>query len=136
MKVDGVGTLIYPIKVTIPDTYIEEVETGSKSLKVTVADIKYSGVSNYELAYRIKGTKKWNTKSFSSDSTVLDLTGLENGKQYELAVRAFTEDAYGKYCGKYCEAELSDVLGTNTLNIKGLIEGANKVEDIAEDNGR
>ncbi|MBQ6150212.1 MAG: hypothetical protein IJJ03_00995 [Mogibacterium sp.] len=41
-----------------------------------------------------------------------------------------------KYCGKYSEAELNDVVGMNTLNVKGLIEGANKVEDIAEDNGR
>ena len=132
MKVDGVGTLIYPIKVTIPTMNIEEVETGSKSLKVTVDDIKYTGVSNYQLAYRPKGTKTWKTKSFSSDSNVLELTGLENGKQYELAVRAFTEDAYGKYCGKYCDAELSNVVGlTNTLNAQGLNEGAYKVKAIA-----
>ena len=78
VKVDGVGTLIYPIKITIPGIYIDKMKPGSKSLKVTVEDIKYTGVSNYELAYRIKGTKKWKTKSFSADSNVLKLTGLKN----------------------------------------------------------
>jgi hypothetical protein len=111
VKVDGVGTLIYPIKITIPGIYIDKMKPGSKSLKVTVEDIKYTGISNYELAYRVKGTKKWKTKSFSSDSNVLKLTGLKNGKKYELKARAYTEDAYGKYCGKYSEAELSDVIG-------------------------
>ena len=135
MKVDGVGTLIYPIKIAIPRLNIEEVKTGSKSLKVTVDDIKYTGVSNYQLAYRLKGTKKWKTKSFSSDSTELKLTGIKNGEQYELAVRAWIEDAYGKYCGKYSDIELSDVVGlANTLNVKSLTEGANKVIDIIKDN--
>ena len=133
VKVDGVGTLIYPIKIAIPSISIEEVKVGSQSLEVTVEDIKYTGVSNYQLAYRPKGTKTWKTKSFSSDTTKINLTGLKNGEQYELAARAWTEDAYGKYCGKYSDIELSDVVGpTNTLNIKGLMEGAYKVKDIAE----
>ena len=133
VKVDGVGTLIYPIKIAIPRISIEEVKAGSQSLEVTVEDIKYTGVSNYQLAYRPKGTKTWKTKSFSSDSTTLSLTGLKNGEQYELAARAWTKDAYGKYCGKYSDIELSDVVGlTNTLNINGLMEGAYKVKDIAE----
>ena len=137
VKVDGVGTLIYPIEISIPRLNIEEVKTDSNSLKVTVDDIKYSGVSNYQLAYRPKGTKIWKTKSFSSDSTILNLTGLKKGEQYELAARAWTEDAYGKYCGKYSDIELSDVVGLgNTLNVKGLTEGANKVIDIIKDNWR
>ena len=111
VKVDGVGTLIYPIKVTIPDISIEKVKAGRKSLKVKVENLKYTGVSNYELAYRIKGTKTWKKKSFSSASNTLKLTGLKNGKKYQLKVRAWTKDAYGKYCGKYSDVELSRVVG-------------------------
>ena len=120
VNVDGIGTLIYPIKITIPPIYIETMKTASKSLKVTVADLKYTGVDHYELAYRINGTKTWKTKSFSADSPVLSLTGLKNGKRYQVKTRAWTTDAYGKYYGSYSNVELSGVVGLkNTLKAKG-----------------
>ena len=120
VKVDGIGTLIYPIKIAIPQTNIEAVKTGSKSLKVTVGDLKYTGISHYEVAYRLKGTKTWKTKSFSSASSVLKLTGLKNGKRYQVKARAWTTDAYGKYYGSYSYADLSGVVGLkNTLKVRG-----------------
>ena len=121
VNVDGIGTLIYPIKIRIPRSNIEAVKTGSKSLKVTVGSLKYTGIDHYELAYRIKGTKTWKTKSFSAASRVLSLTGLKNGKRYQVKARAWTTDAYGKYYGSYSYIDLSGVVGLkNTLKVKGL----------------
>ena len=111
VKVDGVGMLIYPIKICIPQSYIESVKTGKKSLKVKVQNLKYAGISHYELAYRVKGAKTWKTKSFSAASNVLRLTGLKNGKRYQVKARAWTKDAYGKYYGSYSNVELSGKVG-------------------------
>ncbi|MDO4859564.1 MAG: lectin like domain-containing protein [Bacillota bacterium] len=120
VEVDGIGTIIYPIRITIPRINIEAVKTGSRSLKVTVSNLKYTGVSHYQLAYRIRGTKTWKTKSFSSASRVLKLTGLKNGKRYQVKARPWTTDAYGKYYGRYSSTELSGMVGLkNTLKVRG-----------------
>ncbi|MBR2547546.1 MAG: fibronectin type III domain-containing protein [Eubacterium sp.] len=111
VKADGVGMLIYPIKICIPQSHIESVKTGKKSLKVKVQNLKYAGISHYELAYRVKGAKTWKTKSFSAASNVLRLTGLKNGKRYQVKARAWTKDAYGKYYGSYSNVELSGKVG-------------------------
>ena len=111
VKVDGIGTLIYPIRISIPRAEIESVKTGSKSLKVRVESLKYTGIEHYELAYRIKGTKTWKKKSFSASSGVLRLKGLKKGKRYQLKVRAWTKDAYGRYYGSYSNVATSGKVG-------------------------
>ena len=120
VNVDGIGMLIYPIEIPMPQINIEAVEAGNRSLKVTVGDLRYTGADHYELAYRLKGTKTWKTKSFSTASPVLSLTGLKNGKQYQVKARAVTTDAYGKYYGDYSYVDLSGAVGLkNTLKAKG-----------------
>ena len=101
VNVDGIGTLIYPIKITVPRSSVESIKTEKKALKVKVENLKYTGITHYELAYRQKGSKKWKTRSFSSASSVLKLTGLKKGKRYQVKARAWTTDEYGKFYGSY-----------------------------------
>ncbi|MBR2547717.1 MAG: hypothetical protein IKF07_05970 [Eubacterium sp.] len=77
---------------------ISKVASGKKKLTVTVKNQKASGVSKYELSYRVNGTKKWKTKTYGVKSTKLVLTKLKKGKKYDIRMRAYAKgDVYGDY---------------------------------------
>ena len=76
---------------------ISELTAKAGSLDVTVNDQKESGVSSYELQYRVAGTSQWLSKTFPSDNNKFTLSGLTEGSQYEVRVRAYAEKAgYGE----------------------------------------
>ena len=115
---EGIGTIIYPINITIPGCYIQELKTGKESLDLTLMDISFTGIEGYEVSYRVKGSSSWKTVQFGPESTMVSLSGLNTEKQYEVKARAWTTDSFGKYYGPYGEIKLSDAKeGTSTLKV-------------------
>ena len=47
-----------------------------------------AGVKSYKVQYRIKGTKKWTTKTFKASGTKLVIRKLTKGKKYQVRIRA------------------------------------------------
>ena len=84
---------------------IKKLSAGKGRLTVTVRNQKKSGVVGYELRYRIKGSKKWSTKTFkASKGTKLTVKGLKKGKRYQVKVCALGPDEFG---GAYSKTKTS-----------------------------
>jgi DNA-binding Xre family transcriptional regulator len=49
--------------------------------------------------YRVKGTKKWSTKTFAYEQglTSVKLTKLKTGKRYEIRLQFRNDKGFGKY---------------------------------------
>jgi len=50
---------------------VKSLVPGKKSLKVTLKSQKASGVSGYQIAYKVKGTSKWKTKITTKNKVTL-----------------------------------------------------------------
>lgn len=57
-----------------------------------------SGVSKYQIQYRIAGKSKWPVRTLSAKKTKITLKKLKAGKKYDIRVRAYAKGAgYGAY---------------------------------------
>ena len=83
---------IVPKKVTI---YTPSTKSGS----VTAKWAKHTGVSGYEVQFKLKGTTTWQT--FTSTGTSYKKTGLIKGKYYYIRVRAYKIIDGVKYYGSF-----------------------------------
>ena len=87
---------IYPKKGTISSL------KSSAKKKMTVKWKTISGsVTKYQVRYRVKGTSKWTTKTYSSSTKSKTITGLKSGKTYQVQVRAYKTVNGEKYCGSW-----------------------------------
>lgn len=92
------------IEVTAKDTHLVNVSTPSKvklksvkagKKKLTVKWKKAKHAKKYRVYYRIKGKKKWKSKTVKKTSYVIKK--LKSKKKYQVRVRAINLTAYGKY---------------------------------------
>lgn len=70
----------------------------SRTFKITVKNQKKSGVSKYQVQYRVAGKTKWSKKTFKAKTNKVTLKKLKKGKKYEIRVRAYAKRAgYGAF---------------------------------------
>ena len=67
---------------------IRSLKAGKGSLTVKLKGETPAGVKSYKVQYRIKGTKKWTTKTFKASGTKLVIRKLTKGKNYQVRIRA------------------------------------------------
>lgn len=84
--------IIKPKKVTIKTP-----KTRSKS--ITVYYYKQSGVSGYQVAYKVKGSKTW--KYVTTTGSSKKITGLTKGKTYQVKVQSYKKIDGKKYYGSW-----------------------------------
>ena len=72
-----------PVKVP-GKAVIKSLKPGRKSVKIT---IKRMSGAKYTIQYRIKGKKKWSTKTLKKTSYTFK--NLKSGKKYQFRVRAY-----------------------------------------------
>ncbi len=87
---------------------IKKLIPGKGKLTVKVKDQKKSGISKYEVRYRIKGKKKWSKKLFKASSGgKLVLKKLKKGKKYQVKVCALVADSGSYDRGAYSKVKTS-----------------------------
>lgn len=64
-----------------------------------------TGGSKYQIKYRIKGKKKWKTKTTKKIKIVLKK--LKKGKKYQIKARAFRKVGKKKYYGKWSKVKVT-----------------------------
>lgn len=118
--VEGVGTAIISVKVDQGIPWISKMKAGKNSLTLTLSkEADTTGLDGYVVFYRIKGASKWSKKEFSLTDP-LKLTGLKNGKRYEVNVHSFVETRHGRYYSDDGIDRVSGAIGLkNTLRAKG-----------------
>jgi hypothetical protein len=73
-------------------------KVGKKKLVVSWKKVS-AKVKGYTIQYRVKGTKKWKTKTVSASKSKLTLKKLRKGKKYQVRVRAYITSSGKKYYG-------------------------------------
>jgi hypothetical protein len=119
--------LISPAKAVI-----KSLVDGKNSLTITVKDQKASGVTGYEVSYRVKGSSAWKTKNFKATSNKLVLKNLKKGKIYQVRVRAtegYHEELDGHNFGEYSAVNTSSKIGAAPAKpvIRSLKAGKSKL---------
>lgn len=77
---------------------------GKATLKMS-SKASATGGSTYQVAYKVKGTKKWTYKTFTSQSK--SITKLKKGKKYEIKVRAYKKIGSKTYYGEWSKTKTS-----------------------------
>ena len=67
---------------------IKSLKAGKGRLTVKLKGKKPTDVTSYKVQYRIKGKKKWKTKTFKASGTKLVIKKLKKGKKYQVRIRA------------------------------------------------
>jgi hypothetical protein len=83
---------------------IRSLKAGKGSLTVKLKGKTPAGVKSYKVQYRIKGTKKWTTKTFKASGTKLVIRKLTKGKKYQVRIRAVK---YNGLVSKYSKTKTS-----------------------------
>ncbi len=92
------GSCKTTFKILPKRSVISKITAGKSKLTVTVKNQKKSGVTKYQVSYRVAGTNKVTSKTFKSKTNKFTLKGLKKGTKYEVAVRAYAKNAgYGIY---------------------------------------
>ena len=78
---------------------VKSLVSGKKSLKVSLKSQKASGVSGYQIAYKVKGTSKWKTKITTKNKVTLKK--LKSKKQVQVKARAFVKVNGEKHYGAW-----------------------------------
>ena len=86
----------------------------SKAIKVTIPKANYTigniivtktkKATNYQIAYRVKGTSKWKTVK-TGGKLNYTIKNLKQNKTYEVKVRAMAKTAAGVKYGKYSKVK-------------------------------
>lgn len=84
---------------------VKYLTAGKRKIKVTVKNQKASGVTGYQISYRVKGTKKW--KYVSSFKNVRTVKKLKKGRRYQFRVRSYVKVDGQKYYGKWSKVKTS-----------------------------
>ena len=89
------GTLTKSFKVIPAKAKFKSVKPGKKKATILVVSQKSSGVTKYQIAYKLKTAKKWKTTTTKSTKKVIKK--LKKGKKYNFKVRAYGKTGYGAY---------------------------------------
>ena len=96
------GTEYVEFKVVPAKPVIRKLTPKRKALTVSIAKSSTAyGTSRFQIRYKIKGTKKWTTRTVGSSKTQT-LKKLKTGKRYTVQVRA-----KGVYSGPWSTAKTS-----------------------------
>ncbi|MBO7699856.1 MAG: hypothetical protein J6S47_02100 [Eubacteriaceae bacterium] len=96
VKAEGIGTVIYPIRVNMMNPKIKHIESGSNSITITTHDDLSQGIDGYELSYRIKGENAWTVQNCTPAKNTLVLSGLKTG-MYEIMLRYWADTGGKRY---------------------------------------
>ena len=100
-KTDYTGTVTASFKILPKKGTISSLKSAARK-KMTVRWKKVSGsVTKYQVRYRVKGTSKWTTKTYSASTKSKTIAGLKSGKTYQVQVRAYKTVGGTKYCGSW-----------------------------------
>ena len=101
------GSIKMSFKIIPAKAVIKKMTAGKKKLTVKIKNQKASGVTSYQFKYKVKGTKKWLTKTMKAgkNKTKITFTGLKKGKHYVVKVRA--KDKISGF-GKFSKAKVSE----------------------------
>jgi hypothetical protein len=84
------GTKTITFNIIPPKASVSKVVAGKNQLKVTWKKANAAQkITKYEVRYKIKGAKKWQTKTASAKSTGLTIKKLQKGKTYQVQVRSY-----------------------------------------------
>ena len=86
---------------------INRLVSGKGRLAVKVKSQKASGITGYQIKYRVKGTKKWHKKTIKSAKNKLVLKKLKKGKRYQIKVRAYVKIKGKKVYGAFSKKKVS-----------------------------
>ena len=125
--VDG-GFNIVPAKAVI-----KSLKAGDGKLTVNIKDQKKSGITKYQIKYKVKGASKWQTKVVKAGEESYTLTNLKVGKKYVVKLRGYVygmvdDDAGIDIYGAYSKTMTSPVVKTNIKTDAFVKKKAVKVE--------
>lgn len=89
------GTITKQFTVIPAKAKISKAKAGKKKATITIKSQKASGVTKYQIAYKLKTAKKWKTTTTKSTKKVIKK--LKKGKKYNFKVRAYGKTGYGAY---------------------------------------
>ena len=92
--------IIYPAKAKVA-----KLTAGKRSLKVKAKDQKASGLTGYQISYKVKGTSKW--KSVDSAKNIKTIKKLKKGKKYNVRVRGYVKVDGEKHYGSWSAVKTS-----------------------------
>ena len=85
------GTQEYSFVIKPAQAAVSKLTAGKKKLTVAVKNQKASGITGYQIQYRVSGTSKWKSKTLAAGKTKLVLKKLKAGKKYQIRVRGFVK---------------------------------------------
>ena len=83
---------------------IKSLKAGKGRLTVTLKGKRTAGVTKYKVQYRVKGAKKWTTKTVKASGTKIVLKKLKKGRRYQVRVSAVKD---GGISSKYSKVKTS-----------------------------
>ncbi len=86
---------------------VSKLAAGSKKLTVTVKNQKSTGITGYQIQYRVKGTAKWKSKTLKASAAKLVIKKLKAGKKYQVKVRGYVTVSGKKVYGAYSTVKTS-----------------------------
>ena len=86
---------------------ITTVTAGKKKMTVKFDSQKVSGISGYELQYRIKGKGAWKTVNLGASAKSKIIKGLKKGKKYQVRLRACCTINGAPTYGAYSKTKVS-----------------------------
>lgn len=107
-----VGTITFPYVIkpstTITRTKVATKKASATKRKLTVKWKKVKGATHYQIKYRVKGAKKWKSKTVAGSKSSLTIKKLKKGKKYQYKVRSVQKlKGYKTYYGKYSKTKTS-----------------------------
>lgn len=108
---NGFITKDYVIKPSKKTIYTKKTTVSSTKPKKRQLKIKWKKISSathYQVKYRVKGAKKWKSKTITANKTSLTLKKLKKGKKYQYKVRGIQKlKGYTTYYSKYSKTKTS-----------------------------
>jgi hypothetical protein len=102
------GTKTVSFKIVPKKTSVSKVTVGKNQLKVTWKKVSAAQkITKYEVRYKIKGAKKWQTKTASAKSANLTIKKLQKGKTYQIQIRSYKTVSKVKYYSAWSAVKTS-----------------------------
>lgn len=97
-KGNFMGTKIVAFGIAPKKNSVSKLTVGKKQMKVAWKKVSAAQkITKYEVRYRVKGTSKWNTKSYAASASTATIKNLKQGKQYEVQTRSYKTVSGKKY---------------------------------------
>ncbi|MBR3642929.1 MAG: fibronectin type III domain-containing protein [Parasporobacterium sp.] len=96
------STILKPDKAVISN-----IVAGKGQIAVTVKNQAATGIAGYQIAYRMDGASKWQTKNLAAGKTKLVIKNLKKGKRYQVKVRGVVKSGEKTIYGAFSEIKKS-----------------------------